>query len=281
MNKGHEIDEWMPLFLRRWMTSDAIRAMKDYQRGWYIELLVRAWDSEVPCHLRLDQKRLWMTAGAESREYFVKHCGIVLDEFQVAEIEGQKWIVQPNQLAIYRKQLEKYRLGVERARKGGKAKAALSMLQARCEHAPSIQTHVSNLNSSSSSDKEKNEIDSEDLIAKIMAIGFRDSTWRSKSQIARALFEEIEHGSDSLEMIASLCRIYKWTENGEFAPKCFEVIPRWREPQNLWERRNGKSNGNGAEVSKADLRAEQSNANIQRAFSKLRRPAGSTDAGNA
>lgn len=149
MRKGHELEEWMPLFLKKWTTSDAIRSMKDFHRGWYIELLVRAWGSSNPCHLRYDLKRLWKTAGAESEKYFTERCRIVLDEFQVVVIDGEEWLVQPDQLEIYTNQLSAYRNRVERARKGGLSKAASSMLTVEHKHASSIQTTVSNLSSGS------------------------------------------------------------------------------------------------------------------------------------
>jgi hypothetical protein len=84
------------------------------------------------------------------------------------------------------------------------------------------------------------ELEAHEFVERVMAIGFRDSTRRTKPLIERALFEEVQAGALPDEVLEGLCRIYRWTENGMFAPKCFEVIPRWREPRELWERRNGK-----------------------------------------
>jgi hypothetical protein len=93
--------------------------------------------------------------------------------------------------------------------------------------------------------KQPRELEADELADRVMAIGFRDSTRRSKDLIERALFEEVQAGGPPGELLEALCRIYRWTENGVFAPKCFEVIPRWKEPRELWERRNGKQDSRG------------------------------------
>lgn len=244
MRKGHELDEWMPVFITKWLTSPVVRSMRDYQRGWYWDLLCRAWkNSERPCHLRHDFDRLWMEAGADSEKFFKQHCAIVIGCFSRVVIDGVDWLVQNDQLEIYNEQLTRYRKRSEKASHAAYSKHATSKLRACSTQQTTVS--ISNLSSDSkfSLKKEKKELGSEELVAKVIAIGFRDSTLRSNSLIERALFEEREQGADLDELYMKLCQIHEWTANGEFAPKCYEVIPRWREPQNLWERKaNGKSN---------------------------------------
>lgn len=106
---------------------------------------------------------------------------------------------------------------------------------------------------------------SEQLLTSVLAIGFRDSTWRSQNLVEHALFQEIEHGAEPDELPAALRKIYSWTNNGEFAPKCHEVISRWREPQNFWERRNGQHASKTADQQRIeDVFAESERRDAQR-----------------
>lgn len=98
--------------------------MRDFQRWWYFELLLRAWkNAEMPCHLRSDVSHLWMDAGASSEEFFRKHCAIVIERFRVVCIDEVDWIVQEDQLEIYTNQLASYKSHEIRGRKGGLTRA--------------------------------------------------------------------------------------------------------------------------------------------------------------
>ena len=80
----------------------------------------------------------------------------------------------------------------------------------------------------------------DELIARIRAIG----PWRYATAMAAesALVDELASGADGDELFKALCRIAVWTKNCRFAPRLSETIPRWREPQQNWEREE-KPNG--------------------------------------
>lgn len=53
-----------------WLSSRGVRMMTSEQRGWYIQLLCEAWESEVQGTLPNDPKILWILAGASSEHLF-------------------------------------------------------------------------------------------------------------------------------------------------------------------------------------------------------------------
>ena len=77
------------------------------------------------------------------------------------------------------------------------------------------------------------------IMEEIRAIGFRDS---KASAAEHALVEEVAAGSDPGQIAMALCRIYVWTENGRFAPKLAQVIPRWNEREPLWRQERKPTN---------------------------------------
>lgn len=78
----------------------------------------------------------------------------------------------------------------------------------------------------------------EDFIARARAIGEPKEQFRDYKAISveHAFVDEVKSGADPAEIVMALCRIHRWTENGKFAPRLHEVIRRWSESQDKWER---------------------------------------------
>ena len=51
------------MYAKDWISSRRVRLMKDYQRGWYIQLLNEAWNSEPQCMLPDNDDDLQVLAG--------------------------------------------------------------------------------------------------------------------------------------------------------------------------------------------------------------------------
>lgn len=243
MRKGHEIGKWMPFEIEPWLSDPDIQTWYDDQEKWYLRLLLQAWkNSANPCHLPNDQDRLMSLAGVslQIRERVAawKERGpAVLRKFAISE-DG-KWLFHPKQTEIYANQLGRLDARRDAGSKGGKQSASkrAALLQQPCSSS-SISLSSSDSYSKSLEPKKENTFDSEEYVRSVMAIGFRDSTIRTKDLIARALFTEIKDlGADPDEMFKSLCRIFKWTNQGDFAKPCYKVIPEWREKQSFWERK--------------------------------------------
>lgn len=288
MRKGHDIGKWMPFEIEAWLSDPDIQSWYDDQEKWYLRLLLQAWkNSTNPCHLPNEPERLMTLAGVPISNpmrvrAWKERSAAVLRKF--VKTEDGKWLVNAKQMEVYTNQLASWDARRDAGSKGGKVRAerlaSLKLTTSELQVNSSRQS-LSLSTSPSDSKNEKKELDSEDLVSRVMAIGFRDSTWRSKSQIERALFEEVQAGADTGEMFNALRRIYKWTDSGIYAKPCFEVIPRWREPQNLWERKaNAKSNEGLQDVSRQQLRAERDSEGIKRAFDRLRGSTGAADGGH-
>jgi uncharacterized protein YdaU (DUF1376 family) len=67
-----------------WLASRSVRLMTDQQRGWYIQLLCEAWESEVQGTLPNDPKILWKLAGAASEQVFNACSTPVLQMFRIS-----------------------------------------------------------------------------------------------------------------------------------------------------------------------------------------------------
>lgn len=271
MRKGHLLGKWMPLEIEPWLSDPDIQSWYDDQEKWYLRLLLQAWkNSANPCHLPNEPERLMTLAGVSAASpirvrAWRDRSAAVLRKFVTSE-DG-KWLYNSKQLEVYLQQGGVSEARSEAGRLGGLAKAskARDLLQQSSGNA-----------SLSSSHKKKESFDSEDFVSRIMAIGFRDSTHRSKSLVEWALSEEVEAGAIESEVLAALTSIFTWTEKGVYAPKCFEVIPRWREPRELWERRNGTS-----QPSATEAKHERSKAAVTSAANRYRESAGAADAGDA
>lgn len=65
--------------------------MKDFQRGWYIQLLLMCARSKRVGYLPLDE-RLWALAGAHRREMWEQHNSAVMACFKTRTFDGLVWI---------------------------------------------------------------------------------------------------------------------------------------------------------------------------------------------
>lgn len=236
MRKGHELGKWMPVEIEPLLSDPDLAIWHDDQKWWFMALLLRAWGNvENPCHLPNDPDRLRALAGVpDSRKgLWTTRSAAVLAKFGVSS-DGH-WISNRKQLEVYANQLSKLDARRDAGSKGGKQTASkrVAMLQ-QSYSSTSISLSDSEVDSSSKSSSVR-KIDSEELVEKVMAIGFKDSNRWSKSLIQTALFEEIEIGADPGEMLDKLQKIFTWTNNGAYAKTCFEVIPRWKEPQTFWQ----------------------------------------------
>jgi hypothetical protein len=83
--------EWFPLFIDKLLSSPAWNLMKDYQRGWYIQLLLHCTRSERLGYLKMDSN-LWTIAGAKRKDFWDAQSSIVLACFKVREMDGHQWI---------------------------------------------------------------------------------------------------------------------------------------------------------------------------------------------
>lgn len=81
--------------------------MTDFQRGWYIQLLLRCTRSERLGYLKMDSN-LWTIAGAKRRDFFESHKSAVLACFKVREMEGHQWLYNDRLLSVMEDQSEKY-----------------------------------------------------------------------------------------------------------------------------------------------------------------------------
>jgi len=105
---------WFPFNVGAWYSDRAIRLMKDFQRGWYISLMVESWQGRgtIPD----DPAVLWKLAGAQSQEIFERDAKLVLSQFQQAELDGQPVLVHPEMAKTYIQQRRKYEQKCEAAR---------------------------------------------------------------------------------------------------------------------------------------------------------------------
>lgn len=81
--------------------------MRDFQRGWYMQLLLLSADnSERLGYLKLDSD-LWKLAGAMRKDFFDSHKSVVLACFKTKEIDGEPWIYNERLLKTIEDQLQK------------------------------------------------------------------------------------------------------------------------------------------------------------------------------
>lgn len=103
-----------------WLTSKAVIAMTATQRGYYIQLLAYAWDSERPGTLPNDPGIIWRLAGAASRREFEAKGGPVLEQFPV--IRGGKRRENARLCSEYRGQLKRKETRSDNGRAGASAR---------------------------------------------------------------------------------------------------------------------------------------------------------------
>lgn len=118
-SKRHQMLEWFPFYVHRLTSESQYRALKDYQQGWYLNLLFASWVSERPGYLP-DDGQLWRLANARTRQFFEKECEPVLGMFERegSAIDGVVWMYNRALLEIYDEQVLKFH---KRARKSSKS----------------------------------------------------------------------------------------------------------------------------------------------------------------
>lgn len=126
----------MPVEIDPWFASAAVQAMKDFQRWWFMSLLLRGWQLDPPCHLPNDQNKLWMLAGAASFDAWKKHSAIVLAEFD--SVGDGQWLLNKHQYDLYLKKLAVNKSYSSRGKEGaGKRELNRSSAQAQLSNSSS------------------------------------------------------------------------------------------------------------------------------------------------
>jgi hypothetical protein len=131
--RGRSRLPWFQFFPTDWFAANAVRLGRDYQRGWYIQLLAECWRRGGM--LPDDSEMLWRLAGAESRAAFENASEnlLVLDEFELVQLEdGAQMLLHPWMAEHYKKQAKAYEercrnsaLGVAAQRKARNLETAL------------------------------------------------------------------------------------------------------------------------------------------------------------
>lgn len=112
--------KWLPIPLDLWVPA----GLKDFQEGWFVNLLRASLRSESVGYLILCEEGcsgcsacLWRVANAHHPEHFKKHCSLVLACFNSAQIAGRRVLYFPKLVETLRGQLSKIRN--HRSRKAG------------------------------------------------------------------------------------------------------------------------------------------------------------------
>ena len=100
---------WIPLDIAK--TLAEWRFMDDFQRGWYIQLLLSSAISELPGYLPADSPDvpLWKLAGARTKQFWEQKSAVVLARFKRRQLNGQEWIYNEDFLRMVEKQTTKIR----------------------------------------------------------------------------------------------------------------------------------------------------------------------------
>lgn len=112
---------WFPAYPDRFLSSERWNRMKDFQRGWYWQLLLLMTRSKPLGFLLLDE-HLWTLAGAHTKQYWDNHAGLVLACFKEREFDGHRWIYSETLSKVLDEQIYKHDQRVERGRLGGQVK---------------------------------------------------------------------------------------------------------------------------------------------------------------
>src|SRR5262249_33527870 len=118
--------ESFPCYPDRILSSVKWEAMKDFQRGWYWQLLLLMNRSKPLGYLKHDG-RLWALAGACSKQYWDKHAALVLSAFKVAEFDGHVWIYSQPLMEVLEAQTWKRDKAQKNGRLGGRIKQTRSI----------------------------------------------------------------------------------------------------------------------------------------------------------
>jgi hypothetical protein len=109
---------WFRFDVRHWFSDQNLNAMTDEQTGWHIRLITFAWNKGG--FLISDPAQLWRLAKAKSCSYFIKHCSLVLADFDmVTECDGTVVLRHRFMAAEYAATLQKWMQKVSSGEKGG------------------------------------------------------------------------------------------------------------------------------------------------------------------
>jgi hypothetical protein len=106
---------WFAFNVNEWFADPKIRLLNDRQRGWLISLMASAFQEGG--FLQNDMSKLFTWAGASSLADFAANSALVLDKFEVVEIEGVEMLMHERLAARYLDACQK----VETKRTAGKA----------------------------------------------------------------------------------------------------------------------------------------------------------------
>lgn len=125
---------WFPFFAKDWLSSPSVQRMTPEQRGAYIQLLAIAWSAAGPSlpSIPADDDSLAVMSGLGSR--WKKVGGLVRAQF----FQRDDLLLNAKLTDVWNEQQARHAKAVERARKGGKGKAASSRLQAPDKQASSV-----------------------------------------------------------------------------------------------------------------------------------------------
>ena len=104
---------WVKLYIGDILEAPDWAQMKDYQRGWYIQLLLRSTRSERRGYLPYDGS-LWRLAGAHTKQYWDDHSAVVMACFKRRQENGREWIYNERFLRMLEETETKIRTGEEK-----------------------------------------------------------------------------------------------------------------------------------------------------------------------
>jgi uncharacterized protein YdaU (DUF1376 family) len=133
---------WFQLDVRTWLGDQNIAVMSDAQTGWYIRLMVYAWQSGG--FLPADKNKLGKLAHARSLATFKKQCDLVLEDYDELEVNGEQLLINQGMFDLW---TEKYAIWMEKKRAGEASAAQRAMeRQQRRDAAEQIEASAPHMN---------------------------------------------------------------------------------------------------------------------------------------
>jgi len=236
--------------------------MKDYQRGWYFQLLIESCASPRPGYLRLDSN-LWSIAGAKRRDFWESHKAAVLACFKVREMEGQSWLY--NERMLHTIEHCSAALSNSLERKRGRAESISKSMKGNNNASKQIKTDPSISNTKHFSKpsleevilyciERKNSVDAESFINHYEANGWKVGRTAMKDwRAAVRTWEKNDYGTNRKPVLEDLsgeanpeCQTCKgegyrasYSTPGKREPcECTRPLAAWRD----------RSNGSGAQM---------------------------------
>ncbi|SRR6266498_213700 len=130
--------KWLPIPLDLWVPA----GLKDFQEGWFINLVRASLRSETLGYLILCEEGcsgcsacLWRVANAHHPEHFKKHSSLVLACFNSAQIAGRRVLYFPKAVETIKAQLSKIRN--HRSRRSGLSETSTGFNKEGGDYSPS------------------------------------------------------------------------------------------------------------------------------------------------